>query len=100
MAVFLIYLIIFFVPLLVLPEVNLRFEPPKVLLTEFLIDALVIYSVFTGKFSLKRVNKLFAGLVGGLFLLSLGHLLSDPSRQNLFGNIFRLRGQYFSGIFC
>ncbi len=92
MAVFLIYLIIFFVPLLVLPEVSLRFEPPKVLLTEFLIDVLIVYCIFSGKFSVKRINKLFLSLIGGLFLLSLGHLLLDPDKQNLFGNIFRLQG--------
>lgn len=92
MAAFLIYLIIFFVPLLVLPEVSLRFEPPKVLLSEFLIEVLVIFSFLGSKFSFKRVNKVLLVFVAAFFLLSLIHLVLSPTSQNLFGNIFRLQG--------
>ena len=88
----LIYLLLFVVPLIVIPVLNLRFEPPKVLLAEFLIQLLAVYTITTGKFSLKRASRPFAAILGGLFLLSLFHLIADPTRQNLFGNVFRLQG--------
>lgn len=92
MIAFLTYLILFLVPLIVIPVISLRFEPPKVLLTEFLIEVLVVYVITTGKFSLKKASKVLVGVVGGLFLLSLFHLIISPTQQNLFGNIFRLQG--------
>lgn len=92
MIAFLTYLILFLVPLIVIPGISLRFEPPKVLLAEFLIEVLVVYVITTGKFSLKKASKVLVGIVGGLFLLSLFHLIISPTQQNLFGNIFRLQG--------
>jgi O-antigen ligase len=86
------YLLLFVVPLIVIPNISLRFEPPKVLLSELLIGLLIISSFTTGKFSLKRVSKPFLGVLLGLFLLSLGHLILNPSPSGLFGNIFRLQG--------
>ena len=86
------YLLLFVVPLIVIPGIALRFEPPKVLVTEVLIAVLSVYLIATGKFALKRVNKYLAGLLGCLFLLSLGHFLLSPTDQNLFGNVFRLQG--------
>ena len=80
------------VPLIVVPNIVLRFEPPKVLVSEVLIAFLCVYLIATGKFALKRVNKYLAVLVGCLFFLSLGHLLLSPTDQNLFGNVFRLQG--------
>lgn len=92
MIAFLTYLLLFLVPLIILPGFNLRFEPPKVLISEFLIELIVVYSLLKGKFSLKRVDKHLAFIVGGLFILSLAHLILEPSKENLFGNIFRLQG--------
>lgn len=89
---FLTYLILFLVPLIVVPGIALRFEPPKVLVTEVLIIILAAYFIATGKFAFKKVNRYLAGLLGGLFLLSLSHLLAAPSSQSLFGNVFRLQG--------
>lgn len=86
------YLLLFVVPLIVVPNIVLRFEPPKVLVSEVLIAFLCVYLIATGKFALKRVNKYLAVLVGCLFFLSLGHLLLSPTDQNLFGNVFRLQG--------
>lgn len=89
---FLTYLILFLVPLIVVPGIAFRFEPPKVLVTEVLIIILAAYLIATGKFAFKRANKYLFGLLGGLFLLSLGHLFLSPTNQNLFGNVFRLQG--------
>lgn len=86
------YLLLFVVPLLVVPGIALRFEPPKVLVSEVLIILLATYLIATGKFAFKRVDGYFVGLLGGLFLLSLGHLFLSPTGQNLFGNVFRLQG--------
>lgn len=89
---FLTYLILFLVPLIVIPGMSLAFEPPKVLVTEVLIIILLAYLIGSGKFAFKKVNKYLAGLLGGLLLLSLGHLILSPTDQNLFGNVFRLQG--------
>lgn len=75
-----------------MPFFDLRFEPPKVLFAEFLIQVLVVYSLIAGKFRLRKVNPLLFAVVMALFLLSLYHLLVNPSGKNLFGNIFRLQG--------
>ncbi len=89
---FLTYLLLFAVPLVVIPGLNLRFEPPKVLVTELLIQFIAVYSILTGKFSLKKISRPLAVLLGGLFFLSFFHLILNPTEQNLFGNIFRLQG--------
>lgn len=89
---FLTYLILFLVPLIVVPGITFGFEPPKVIAAESLIVILAVYLIGSGKFGLKKVNKSLAGLLGGLFLLSLGHLVLSPSSQSLFGNVFRLQG--------
>lgn len=86
------YLLLFVVPLVVIPGIDLRFEPPKVLLSEILIICLAVYVIATGKFSLKRASKPLLGILGCLFLLSFIHLIVSPSQQNLFGNVFRLQG--------
>lgn len=89
---FLTYLLLFVTPLIVIPSLNLRFEPPKVLFAQFLIEALIVYVVMKGKFSLKTVSRPLALVLACLFLLSLLHLILVPTEQNLFGNIFRLQG--------
>ena len=92
MIPFLTYLLLFVTPLIVVPWLPLRFEPPKVLFAEVIIELLVIFSFLGGKISLKRTDKWPLTLMGGLFLLSLVHLVLNPTRQSLFGNIFRLQG--------
>lgn len=92
MIPFLTYLLFFLIPLIVIPGLNLRFEPPKVLLSEFLIELMVIFSLLTGRFNLKRASKPLAVLLSGLFFLSLFHLSLNPTKDGLFGNIFRLQG--------
>ncbi len=89
---FLTYLILFLTPLIVVPGFALRFEPPKVLFVEVSVIILAVYLIGSGKFAFKRVNKYLAGLLGGLFLLSLGHFGLSPNSQSLFGNVFRLQG--------
>lgn len=92
MLALLTYLLLFVTPLVVVPFFDLRFEPPKVLFAEFLIQILAVYSLIAGKFRLRRANPLLFAVVMALFLLSLYHLLVNPSGKNLFGNIFRLQG--------
>lgn len=94
MIPFLTYLLLFLTPLIVIPGINLGFEPPKVLISEFLIEALVIYSILSGRFSIKKANNGLLIILGGMFLLSLIHLFLNPTGQNLFGNIFRLQGTF------
>lgn len=92
MPALLTYLLLFVTPLIVVPFFNLRFEPPKVLFAEILIQILVVYSLIAGKFRLRRVNPVLFAVIMALFLISLYHLLVNPSDKNLFGNIFRLQG--------
>jgi O-antigen ligase len=89
---FLIYFLLFFVPLIFLPYISLSFEPPKVLASELVIGLLCAYTVFTGLFKLSKMDKKLNLIICSLFLLSLFHLIFDPSRGNLFGNVFRLQG--------
>lgn len=89
---FLIYLLLFVTPLIVIPTLNLRFEPPKVLISELLIELMAIYAISTGKFVLKSISRPLGLILGCLFFLSLLHLFLNPSEQNLFGNVFRLQG--------
>jgi len=86
------YLLLFIVPLIVVPGISLRFEPPKVLVAELLIQALAVYIIMSGKFAFKTVSRVLIGALGLLFLLSLFHLILNPTEANLFGNIFRLQG--------
>ena len=60
--------------------------------SELVIGLLCAYTVFTGLFKLNKMDKKLNLIIGGLFLLSLSHLIIDPSRGNLFGNVFRLQG--------
>jgi len=86
------YLLLFIVPLIVVPGISLRFEPPKVLVAELLILAMAVFTLLKGKFAFKTVNRTLIGILGCLFFLSLFHLILNPTQQNLFGNIFRLQG--------
>lgn len=99
MIPFLTYLLLLVTPLVIAPWLPFRFEPPKVLVAEIIIELLVIAAFFGGKLRLKTSNeqnansgKWLISLVGMLFVLSLGHFFLNPSKQILFGNIFRLQG--------
>jgi hypothetical protein len=83
----LIYLLLF-----VFPFISLKFEPPKVLFAEILIEILIVYVLMSGKFRLRKVALSLFVPVAVLFLLSLYHLLNNPSSANIFGNVFRLQG--------
>lgn len=86
------YLLLFVLPLVVSPFGRLIFEPPKVLIAEVIIEILFIYLLLASKQPLKKINKPLIFLCGGLLLLSVIHIILDPSPQKLFGNIFRLQG--------
>lgn len=62
------------------------------LASELVIGLLCAYTVFTGLFKVNKMDKNLNIIIGSLFLLSLFHLIIDPSRGNLFGNVFRLQG--------
>lgn len=92
LAIYLIYFLLFFLPLLVSPVGALNFEPPKVLVAEAVIEILVIYFLIAKAGLFKNINKTLAVLLGGLFLLSTVHIVSDLNSINLLGNKFRLQG--------
>lgn len=91
-AALLTYIILFVTPLIVIPGLNLRFEPPKAIFVQFIIELLVVAVFLSGKFNFKKANNLLISVMGSFFILSLFHLYSNPGEKSLFGNIFRLQG--------
>lgn len=95
MSAYIVFFLLFFLPLLVLPLTNSPFEAPKVILAEILIEILLFISLITRgvpKSDQPRKTHLF--LVISLFLLSLISLISLRTPTTFFGNPFRLQGVF------
>lgn len=92
MATNLTVFLLFFLPLVVVLNLPLAFETPKVILAEVIIETLLIIK-FLGKDKLKFNRKqliLSLGLIG----LTLVHLLFYSGFKSFFGNVFRLQGVF------
>lgn len=93
MAKLILILLIFYLPLIVVPQLRLAFEFPKVVLAEVCIETLLILKILEeNKSFLDQFRKKQLILAGSLILLSLIHLISNFNTENFFGNIFRLQG--------
>lgn len=89
--VYLTFFLLFFLPLIYFPFVNLSFEPPKVILAEGIIDLMLILTIFQARLW-KGYNFQQLVLTGAIFGLSLIHLIFFPTSTTFFGNAFRLQG--------
>lgn len=86
-------ILLFFLPLLVIPGFRLAFETPKVILAQILIELMFVIWVVKGGFGrLGKLGRIHLTLIGVLVGLSLLHLFLNPSQDYLFGNVFRLQG--------
>ncbi len=87
------YFILFVLPLVVLPQLYLMFEPPKAVIGQILIQIMLIYSLikFSPKF-FKTINPLLLFLSLILISLSLLQLFIYQDQSLLYGNPFRLQG--------
>lgn len=88
----LLYILIFFLPLLVLPFGTSYFETPKVIASELLIELLFLLTLFRPKLHFKFSLPIFA--VGLLLFLTVIDLIFLKSGTTLFGNAFRLQGVF------
>lgn len=89
---YLVFFLLFILPLFVFPFGPSFFEPPKVILADSLVDILLIWTIFKKDFSFKKVNSRYLVLSGIIFLISLLHLIYFPTPTTLLGNAFRLQG--------
>lgn len=93
MAKYLIYCLLFILPLVILPFGISYFETPKVILTEVIIEILLLYLFFkNSSFSFKKINRIFLICIISIFVLSLVHLIFLRTSTTFFGNAFRLQG--------
>lgn len=88
------YFLLFFLPLLAIP-VGINFETVKVLMAEIAIALLVLTWINQlQKQDFKKFKKTSVLLVCGIFLLSSLSLILNLNLNSLFGNIFRLQGNF------
>lgn len=99
--VYLVYFLIFVLPLVVIPFMPLSFETPKVILAELLIEILVLWRLYKEGVrafwevgEVRGISKLGLYLIGGLFVLSLVQIVLTPTQSTFFGNVFRLQGVF------
>lgn len=94
LARYLIYFLLFFLPCLTLPF-GVNFETSKVFMAEIAIGLLVLIHINQSKqFDLKRYSKPYIFILSVIVLVSLTHILLNPSLDYFFGNIFRLQGVF------
>lgn len=92
MASAIILILIFFLPVLVIPFGPSYFEIPKVIFAQILIQALFIHTLFTKPNYLLKLNLSQILVVLFTVIISIYTLLFTNQNINLFGNAFRLQG--------
>lgn len=90
--VYLTFFLLFFSPLIIFPFDKFSFEPPKVILAEGIIDLMVLLMVSRTGISWRKYNFQHLILAGGIFGLSIIHLIFFQTPTTFFGNVFRLQG--------
>src|SRR5581483_248076 len=99
MIKYLLYILLFLIPLIYLPYGISPFESYKVIAV--IIGVLTLFIALLVKYKQKlysKFNKLLVILVAAIFLLSLFHLISAFSFDAFLGNVFRLQGIYLLWI--
>lgn len=95
MAAHLIFFLLFFLPLVVIPVGISPFETPKVILAQILIEVVLFIKII--KFKKPHLKNLVTPqtiFIGILFVLSLDTQLLFQPEGAFFGNVFRLQGQF------
>ncbi len=93
---FLNLLLLFILPFVVFPLANQYFEPPKVLISELLIELILLCSFFNlnKKLLLKQLDLKSFLLIGILLVLAIFSSIKDHASINFFGNSYRLQGPF------
>lgn len=91
MSYFLFSLLIFLTPFIINPFGGYFFEPPKVIFAEVLIELVLFFYLIKNGFRL-NFNKTQLLLTSSLLILTIFHLVLNPSSSIFFGNEFRLQG--------
>ncbi len=86
------YFLLFFIPLIVIPQFPSAFEIPKVILTEIGIGLLILFTINSRTFSLKYLPKNQVVLTLIIMILSIFHMFLNSESLIFFGNPFRLQG--------
>lgn len=92
MKKFIIYLLLFGLPLIYFPLSGNPFEPPKVIVGEFLTVLLLLITVWNNDHHISKLNKGALSAILIIFFLSLIPLLVTQTDTGVFGNKFRLQG--------
>jgi O-antigen ligase len=97
-STYILVFLLFFLPLFVFPFGNYIFEPPKVILAEFLIGILAFLTIASVNYSRFReffnTHALKNFVFLSLYLLSFGSLIFANNPYTFFGNPFRLQGVF------
>jgi O-antigen ligase len=91
---FLVIFLLFLLQFIYIPWGVSYFEVPKVYIAEIGMFSLLLFQVFKGAFSFVRFPKSYLFLVGGVFVLSLYHLLFLRTEYTFWGNPFRMQGVF------
>lgn len=95
MLAYIIFFLLFFLPLIVLPTGISPFESSKVIVAEIVIELLALIYFYTHR---KQVFKVLSTYLGKLivlfFILTLIQLPFQISNNTFFGNAFRLQGVF------
>lgn len=89
---YLIFSILFLLPLLVFPWGASFFETPKVIVGEVLIELILAIIFITNTRLLKSFNKFQLAILFLIIVLSVVHLVFLRTNTTFFGNTFRLQG--------
>lgn len=93
MARYIIFALLFFLPLLVVPWLRFPYETPKVIAAEVVIELLALFLILKKDgFNLKKIDRGFLKGLIIIFILSLFHLIFFRTETTFFGNVFRLQG--------
>src|SRR5579872_2450477 len=96
---YLLYFLLFYLPLLFVPFGISPFETPKIIIAVFLILSILITEILKyGRLLIYKFNKVQLFIIGFIFVISFIHLIFSFSIQALLGNIYRLQGVYLLWI--
>lgn len=92
MLLYVILLLLFLTPLLVIPIGISAFETPKIIMVELGITVMFIVKILSGSLLIKSINKKYVICLLSLFVLTLIDLLFLRTEISFLGNPFRSQG--------
>lgn len=94
-----VFFLLFLLQFVYFPIGATHFETPKVYLAQFLIFILLLWTIFSKDgFAFAKISKKWLLGLGGIFILTIVHLLFFSTDLTLFGNPFRLQGVFLLWI--